>query len=47
MKKKCAMEYANLLQEYEEDKHRNLEPEKEADEKVDGNDQGLKIKIFS
>ena len=45
MKKKLAMEYTKLLQEYEEGKERDLESENEANAEVEGRNQGLKIKI--
>ena len=42
MKKKHAKVYANLLQEYEEGKQRDLESENEANEEVEGKDQEFK-----
>ena len=45
MMKKHAMEYAKLLQEYEEGQQRDLESENEANDEVEAKDHGLKIKI--
>ena len=44
-KKKHAMEDAKLLQECEEGKQSNPESENEANEEIEGKDQGLKMKV--
>ena len=45
MKKKHGKEFADLLQEYEEGKQKDLGSENEASEEVEGKDQELKVKV--